>query len=141
LFEVLADGRIAYTITLTGLDVGGIKGQAQTADPSDDVTQLHFHVGAPGERGPHALNVFGFPSEDDADMTFDAASGTIRGLWDESDLTPPEAELPNMARSQRLSAMRPNLCAGLLYVNVHTPYFDTGETRGQVQVENAAACP
>lgn len=140
-FRVLADGRVEYTIQLQGLDVGGIKGQAQTPDPSDDVTQIHFHVAGPGQTGPHALNVFGGPIEDDGDMTFNAEAGVVRGVWDRGDLTPPGNGIPNFGQSQRLDAMRPNLCAGQLYVNVHTPYFTTGEVRGQVVPVETTGCP
>ena len=114
---------LSYHISLFGLDLDG---QQTPNDPADDVTAIHIHFGAIGEEGGHALNIFGLPREDDADMTFDAGFGTVMGIWDNSDenLAPP----PSFALSDSLDA----LFAEGLYFQVHTNAFPDGEIRGQI---------
>ena len=131
-FWLRESGRaLEYEIVLDGLDVGGIQGDPVTENGGDDVTQLHLHVAPAGERGPHALNVFGAPAEDDADMTFDPASGTIRGLWDDGDVST-DPSIPEAGRSVPFTDALADLCAGRVYVNVHPPRYEPGELRGQV---------
>jgi hypothetical protein len=53
------------------------------------------------------------------DMTFDASTGTITGIWDNSDDAP-------------LSDMMNNLLSDDLYFEVHTAGYPDGAVRGQI---------
>jgi hypothetical protein len=108
-----ADG-LSYTITLVGLDLDG----AQTLDPSDDVTALHFHNAPPGANGGVVFGLIA-PNHDTDDLVIDPAAGTLTGIWENTDVNP---------LIDQLAA----LDAGNLYLNVHTTSFPGGEIRGQV---------
>ena len=95
----------------------------------DDMLKMHIHLAAIGHTGPHALNIFGEPMEDDADMTFDAETGRITGVWGDDD---ENTELSESARSKKLSDMYEALCSEELYLNVHTLGFPSGAIRGQI---------
>ncbi len=67
------------------------------------ITNMHFHVGAPGETGGPDLNIpspWNTPYTDSATLSAGEESNLLGGLW---------------------------------YVNIHTSNFPTGEIRGQVQ--------
>lgn len=132
-----AGTRLAYEIRFAGVDVGAIKGDPKTADDTDDLTALHVHVGARGATGGHALNIFGAPAEDDADMTFDAEAGVIRGVWDDSDVN---TDLPPAGQSRALSDALALLCTNSLYLQAHTSLVTTGEIRGQIEATDTGAC-
>ena len=124
-FELIngPDGpELIYMIELDGLDLDG----NQTTDPNDDVTAIHIHIGEPGENGPHRLNIFGMPRQDDDDLVLDPINNSLQGIWDDSDenLDSP----PSFALSDALD----DLNAGLLYLQIHTVAFTDGEIRGQI---------
>ena len=105
---------------------------------ADDVSKIHIHNAILGQNGPHALNIFGDPAEDDADMTFDAQTSTIMGVWDDED---ENTELSDSAQSKKLSEMLFALCSEKLYLNIHTTGFTSGAIRGQILVyENSNIC-
>ncbi len=106
---------LAYAITLVGLDLDG---NQTPGDPSDDVTNLHFHAAPPGVNGGVVFGLIA-PGHDGDDIVIDAAAGTVTGIWENTDTNP-------------LSAQLGNLLAGGLYLNVHTTAFGGGEIRGQV---------
>ena len=89
-----------------------------------DVTKIHLHVASPGDNGPHVLNIFGLPSEDDGDLTVDFAAGTLSGIWDNDDVVDlngnGQAD-PN--ETKPVTAFLDELFAGQLYVQVHTVEF------------------
>ena len=104
----------------------------------DDVSAIHIHVGSSGHTGPHALNIFGNPAEDDADVTIDAEENMIIGTWgdDDENLTLSESE-----RSKKLSDMLESLCSEELYIDVHSTGFLSGSIRGQIlPSENSNIC-
>ncbi|MEO1497861.1 MAG: CHRD domain-containing protein [Planctomycetota bacterium] len=111
--------RLAYEVVFDGVDFG------LTPTTGDDITALHIHdtTGVAHSAGtPHVLNIFGFPSEDDPQMVFDANASRVTGEWDDADLTPPG--LPHagnpMANSATLSSMLVALDAGELFLMLHT---------------------
>lgn len=141
---------VQYTLQLFGVDLGG----TSTPETGDDVTAIHLHSGNPGvsEVGPHTLNIFGNPSEDDADAVFDFENNTITGIWDNSDSTDSGGGVntsdgvPNHHLSDVLSGIDPlstktvsdyvdELLAGNFYIQAHTEDFDIpgGIMRGQVE--------
>jgi hypothetical protein len=129
--------RLAYHVQFEGLDLGALRGVPQTADTTDDLTKLHVHVGPRGSNGGHALNIFGGPAEDDADLSVDVAAGVLRGVWDEGDAN---RELPTMAQSRPLSEALALLCTGSLYLQAHTSAVESGEIRGQIDPTDTGAC-
>jgi hypothetical protein len=120
-----AQNRLWITLSLTLLDLDG----NQTPSNSDDnVTGLHIHNAPPGTNGGV---VFGFisPNNDaNGDLVIDAAAGTVTSAWD-----------LNEGNGTTLSAQLPDLFAGNLYFNVHTPAYPPGEIRGQITVPVPAA--
>ena len=102
-------------------------------DVASELQAVHFHFGAPGDNGPHVLNVFGLPREDDADMM--VTGNTITGIWDDGDANNgPDGDRDN-GDSIELSLMIDSLITGQLYVQVHSfqyPVPDAGELRGQI---------
>ena len=126
------------------IDLDGVTLKPEQGDRTDlsDVTKIHIHVGAFGHNGPHTLNIFGLPSEDDADLVVDFDNGTLQGVWDDSDAINPETgELfdPTVGgTTKQLSSFVDALLADGLYLQVHTVEFDAptipGELRGQIEV-------
>ncbi|MEM0982076.1 MAG: CHRD domain-containing protein [Cyanobacteria bacterium P01_H01_bin.58] len=135
-FTLSADQtQLEYTIQLDGLN---LKETDRTA--AEDVTKIHIHTGAVGVNGPHVLNIFGAPSEDDGDLFVDYDNEFISGIWDDSDaIDPLTGNLfdPTVgSNTKQLSSFVDELLAGELYLQVHTVAFDTplapGELRGQI---------
>lgn len=118
---------VRYEIKLNSLDIAGVDGPGRTR--RDTVTAVHFHIAPPGLAGPHVLNVFGPPSQDDAQMNCNPLARTIGGIWDDGDAN---ASLPQALQSHGLTEMLDALCDGLLYVDVHTTRYPQGALRGQV---------
>ena len=119
--------RLYYWLLLDGVDIKDDFG-ARTAP--NDVTQIHFHLAAPGANGPHALNVFGPPSEDDLDLRVYPALELVTGAWDDSDAF---VMMPGIGDTRRLSDHLGDLRDGNLYLQVHTNRNPRpGELRGQI---------
>ncbi len=117
-----------------------------------DVQGIHFHIGVPptpppGEsdlgilhsdgsvNGPHLLNVYGLPREDDSDMIANFATNTITGIWDNNDFNYGLDGIRDPGDSVALGAAVPELFDGHTYIQVHTfafPVPNTGELRGQI---------
>ncbi len=140
---------VKYTLQLNGVDLGG----TSTPETGDDVTAIHLHSGNSGEEviGIHTLNIFGSPSEDDADAVFDFENNTITGIWDNSDSTDDANTgntsngIPDHHLSDTLNGVNPistktvseyadELLAESHYIQVHTNDFPIpgGAIRGQV---------
>ena len=75
----------------------------------ENVTQAHFHLGAPGEIGQPVHTI--------TNLTVDGAYGT----WTSTDLINPLTPALVFALEN-----------GNIYVNVHTTQFVDGEIRGQI---------
>ena len=81
------------------------------------IISVHIHFGRPGTGGPHVLNVFGSPSEDDSQLVIDFDNNVLSGVWDDSDALGD----PNLlGTSKLLSEYIEALFTGNLYVAVHT---------------------
>ncbi len=130
---------LAYTLSFDGVD---LKADDRTAPA--DVNKIHIHAAPAGNNGPHTLNIFGLPAEDDDDLTVDYAANTLSGVWDDgdvSDLNGNGISDPNDTKA--LSDFVGALKTGGLYVQVHTNRFDSssgfpGELRGQILAENTS---
>ncbi|MGB0580227.1 MAG: CHRD domain-containing protein [Limisphaerales bacterium] len=135
-FEYRNNGvpELTYQFVLLGMDLDGNR---TPGDFSDDVTAIHVHFGSAGATGPHALNVYGLSAgsvrEDDMEMTFNSASGTVMGRWDDSDQVFTGAGGTKQPfDSVGISGATTELFNGDLYVQVHTLSFPNGELRGQM---------
>lgn len=119
----------------------------------NDVQGIHFHIGVPpgtpppggsdiGTRhsdgsvnGPHALNVYGLPRQDDADMVANFTTNTITGVWDNNDFNYGLDGIRDPGDSVSVGAIVDELFEGHIYIQVHTfafPVPNTGELRGQI---------
>lgn len=105
----------------------------------DEITKIHLHNQKPGTAGPHVLNIFGLPSEDDDQLEVDVDARTFVGIWDDGDANdlPPVGPSPN--DSIPLSNAMEALCDGDLYVNVHSEKHGPGVLRGQI-IPTSDAC-
>lgn len=75
---------LAYHIQLAGLDLERVVA-SRTDD--NDVVAIHIHLNVPDVIGPHILNIFGNPAEEDADRIVDYENETISGIYDMTDAT------------------------------------------------------
>jgi hypothetical protein len=76
--------RLHYSIALEGLDLEPV---AANRVDQNDVIGIHMHFIVPGVTGPHILNIFGVPGEEDADLAVDYQNETLSGIYDISDAT------------------------------------------------------
>ncbi|MGJ8695811.1 MAG: CHRD domain-containing protein [Verrucomicrobiaceae bacterium] len=121
----------------------------------DDITGIHFHIGytpppaasslilgatprhsAPGqENGPHTLNVYGLPRQDDADLAVSPDGTWLRGRWGNEDVNYGSNGTYDPSDSVGLGSVYTELFEGDIYIQVHSHAFnvpDTGELRGQI---------
>ena len=105
----------------------------------DQITKIHLHNNVPGQAGPHVLNIFGLPSEDDGDLQVDVDARTFSGIWDDGDANDLLPSGPSPNDSIELTAVLDELCAGNLYVNLHTADHGSGALRGQI-IPTSDAC-
>lgn len=83
--------QLAYTLSLNGLN---FEQTAANRTNASDVTAIHLHTGSAGATGFHTLNIFGNPSEDDADLVVDFANNTLSGIWDDGDAIDSSTGMP-----------------------------------------------
>ena len=121
----------AYKVTVTGLDFGvALGGPAQTANPNDDVSNLHVHSENPGFNGAVVFGQIG-PAQDTTGVMFSAVingngSTTFQGQWENSD--PSSTSFAGFSPTLAGSPVGAN---APLYFNAHTSGFPGGEIRGQ----------
>jgi hypothetical protein len=117
--------RLDYALRLFGHD---LKRDDRTGP--DDVTAIHMHVAPAGSNGQHTLNIFGMPSEDDADARFWYNRELVTGTWDDEDADHSHTEDPGDTKflSEYIDELRING----LYFQIHTVTVPTGEIRGQI---------
>ncbi|MBX2865698.1 MAG: CHRD domain-containing protein [Leptolyngbyaceae cyanobacterium MAG.088] len=133
-FTITEDG-LAYEIDLDGLT---LKADPASRTEDNDVTRIHIHAGPEGENGPHTLNIFGIPSEDDNDLEIDYENGILRGVWDDSDAKDlnGDGDTNDGPESKPFSEFLDELVAGDLYVQIHDVKSDElgtpGAVRGQI---------
>lgn len=127
---------LSYSIQLTDLDLDGSITPGST---DDNVTAIHLHNTAllanlsPNLLGDtagtqHVLNIFGVPrgGDDDDDMVFNAAAGTVTGLWEDTDATPLEPMAPTFPISSVISGLQ----NGDFFLMVHTSEYPGGAIGG-----------
>ncbi|MDH3610269.1 MAG: CHRD domain-containing protein [Nitrosopumilus sp.] len=126
---------------------------AEYKGATDAIIKIHIHMNEKGIQGPHVLNVFGGPSEDDSDLVIDTEARTISGKYDDGDenLNAPCGSCTDGVRDSgdsvaftdedELTGKIPidELCLGNLYLNVHTAEHAPGGLRGQI-IPNPNAC-
>ncbi|MEM7771237.1 MAG: CHRD domain-containing protein [Cyanobacteria bacterium P01_A01_bin.37] len=122
-----------YLIDLDGLSLKPVQSNRTQLQ---DVDKIHFHYGATGTNSFHALNVFGLPREDDADLSVNYETGVLQGRWDGSDAVDPSTgklwDINPMLDTKLLSDSLDELLAGEIYIQVHTIGNGSGEVRGQI---------
>lgn len=115
----------------TNMDVNA--GWPATSDISDDISKIHLHNNIAGLAGPHVLNIYKSPAQDDDNLKIFANKGQINGRWDSEDINknglPDGPDTEPFDNNQLLE-----LCEGKIYVNIHGTYpdgmSDTGVLRG-----------
>ncbi len=122
LFELSDDQtRLSYTLELDGLDLDPDMGSR--TDPND-VNKIHLHDAPTGSTGPHVLNIFGLPREDDSQLIVDDAMESLSGEWDDDDAINPDTNMlfdqGMPGTTKLLSSFVDELLAGELYIAVHT---------------------
>jgi hypothetical protein len=114
--------RLEYSIALAGLDLES--DPAKRVDP-EDVFGIHLHLIVPGQIGPHILNIFGNPAEEDGDLVVDYSQEMLSGVFDAGDATrdPATGELlPQFfpLTTKIIHDWMDDLLANGLYLAVHT---------------------
>ena len=115
-----------HTLQLFNLDLAPATERTDT----NDVDKIHIHNAPAGVMGPHTLNIFGLPSEDDGDLVVNFAADSLSGTWTDAD----QAGDQNSPDSTKpLSLFVNELQAGNLYIAVHTLGAGGGVAiRGQI---------
>ena len=137
-----AQENLSYSIRLNGMNL-----KPNAADRTDfsDIDKIHVHNGLPGSSGPHVLNIFGLPSEDDTEMVVDYSNQSLTGNYNDADaISPATGQLfdqNNPLTTKLLSNFVDDLLDGQLYLAIHTAGQNGGiAVRGQIrQVPEPAA--
>ncbi len=129
--------RLQYEIKFTNSSYPLLLDKSAGDGSAESVTKIHIHVGDPSTNGYHALNIFGAPAEDDAEMEVRHGDLEVRGIWGDIDTG---SLTSDAARSRQLADMRDELCAGDLYLQVHTNWSDQLGARGAIrgQIDRAS---
>ena len=93
------------------------------------------HTGATGPNGPHLLNVYKAPREDDDQLQIDVANNRISGVWDNSDVNFGGDGVRDPGDSVAIGSALADILIEEVYVQVHSVNFpapNTGEIRGQI---------
>ena len=146
--EIEGEPALKYTIQVSKNLAVTWEGETSKGN-GDPITKIHLHNQIPGIAGPHVLNIFGAPSEDDEHLVVDVDARTFSGIWDDDD-----QNLSAVGNSERqggdsvalndydsLTGAIPldELCAGNLYVNLHSENHGPGALRGQI-IPTSNAC-
>ena len=115
-----AEQNLSYSLQLNGLNL--------LVDPASrtgfsDVDKIHLHNAAAGQSGPHVLNVFGLPSEDDSQLVVDFANNSLTWNYDDSDAFDSGGVLFDQnspMTTKLLSNFIDDLRDGQIYLAVHT---------------------
>ncbi|MGE5439510.1 MAG: CHRD domain-containing protein [Bacteroidota bacterium] len=105
-----ASGTAAFTLTDSGLTY------IIAVDSISNITDAHFHFGAPGDTGRALISIL---------PTF--RGNVAYGVWKSNDTVPLTEEIINA------------LLSGKIYVNVHSENHLNGEIRGQVLVTSGTS--
>ena len=123
---------LKYEINLSNNYIVTWNGETSKGSGGDTITKIHLHDNVPGVAGPHVLNVFGAPSEDDDDLDVDVDTRTFTGKWDDGDANDLDPPGPSPNDSVTFSDKISELCDGNLYVNIHSVEHGPGTLRGQI---------
>lgn len=123
---------LSYQIEFNGLDVSETVPRPTLSGPDSLIRAIHVHIGPVGGGGPHALNIYGFPREDDADLVVSESEALVSGLWDDGDENFNGDGTRDAGDSISLTNALTDLQSGNLYIQVHTMLHRGGEIRGQI---------
>lgn len=116
-----AQQNLRYSIAIFDMDLKPVPAERTLFS---DVTAIHLHNGFAGSSGPHVLNIFGIPSEDDAEMVVDFANETIEGIYNDVDAVNPETgelfDQNSAITTKLLSNFSDDLIGEQLYLAIHT---------------------
>lgn len=134
IFTLTTDGfdgpELSYSISLNGLNYDTTLPRETLDGPDTQVRAVHIHFGAIGSNGSHALNIYGFPREDDLDLLVGTSS--LTGIWDDSDENLGPNNTLDSGDSVALTDALDELMAEELYIQIHTFGYRQGELRGQI---------
>jgi hypothetical protein len=116
-----AEQNLSYSIQFNGLNLEPVPGNRTGFS---DINAIHIHNGFAGSSGPHVLNIFGAPSEDDAEMVTDFFNESITGIYNDADAIDPVSgglfDQNSPATTKLLSNFVDDLRDGSLYLAAHT---------------------
>ena len=139
-----AQQNLSYFIEVDGLVLDPIP---EDRTGSSDIDKIHIHNAPAGFSGPHVLNIFGLPSEDDSQMVVDYGNQTIVGIYDDSDAIDPDTgelfDQNNPLTTKLFSNFVDDLLDEQLYLAIHTAGQNGNiAVRGQIRAipEPHGAC-
>ena len=129
-----AQENLSYFIQINGMD---LKPNQADRTAFSDIDKIHLHNGFAGATGPHVLNIFGLPSEDDAEMVVDFDNETISGIYNDADAIDPNTnqlfDQNDPATTKLFSNFVDDLIQGQLYLAIHSAGQGGGvAVRGQL---------
>ena len=133
-FTLTTDGidgpQLSYTLDLNGLTFDTELPRASSTGADTLVRAVHFHFGAAGTNGIHALNVYGVPREDDDQLS--VSTNSLSGNYDDTDQNFGTDGTRDASDSIALTEALTDLQNGDVYIQVHTFAYRDGELRGQI---------
>jgi hypothetical protein len=96
---------------------------------TSNLAGAHFHCGLPGENGPVAFGLI-----NPGDLFFDGKN--IRGELDNGDFTGADCTDAAGRPVSNIAALAFAMEEGLIYLNLHTDVFPSGEIRGQMMEDD-----
>ena len=116
-----AQQNLTYSIAILGPD---LKPNPVDRTGFGDVTAIHLHNAFAGSTGPHVFNIFGVPSEDDAELVVDFNNETLSGVFNDADAIDPATGLlfdqNSPFTTKLLSNFTDDLLGEQLYLAIHT---------------------
>ena len=109
---------LKYKIQIENMDLTGYQTVSHDDSGFDNVTGIHLHdagLGSGDGNGPHVLNIWKMPTEDDAQMKVIPALGIVKGIYDDNDVNPHNDHGPTQPLTDNVG----DLCNGEFYVMVH----------------------
>lgn len=94
---------------------------------AENVIGMHFHCGRAGENGPIALGLI-------APGPLSLQGNVVRGILTNSDVLGTGCDIVIGQPINNLVSLAAAMSAGLVYLNVHTTDYQSGEIRGQLGV-------